>query len=632
MVPARRSSTRSIPWPNGPAPYNRRAENISMAHHLDLEEQEQLDRLKHFWRAWGTPITSVLIVVAGAIAAWNGSQYWQNRQAAQAAALWDVADMAVRAGDQARMEQAFGDLKAKYPGTAQAAQAGAGQAAAVEPADGSEKPRGSAAATVRQLCPCLCRHRRRPQGRHPVVAGQAPAGHCRVPQGVPGIRGRPGVPASGRDQARRAGCRATGCGCLGGAGQAAMRASPETLDTASGRSLPWRGVACALLLAAVTGCSSWGSGSGSAKPAPADLGVNVPTLGVRQVWTARIGSVAGLPLAVHTAGPVVTLASADGVLAAIDARTGGDLWRMALGESLSAGVGSDGKSVAVVSRNNALIVVDSGRERWRGALTAQVLTAPLVAGGRVFVLAADRSVAAYDAATGRRLWVLQRPGEPLVLRQAGVLLAVGDTLVAGLSGRLVGIDPDNGSPRWEAPPPHPPRPRQGRLALGSAAGQRARQQRCRAPGRIGRPQQPGRRQRLRALLSGHGGRGGLRRYRPGRRPLDTSGQWRRGGRWRWRCHFWHGKQRHGRRLAPQRRHAAVGQRPAQTPPADGATAARALGGGRRRYRLGAFPVAHRWRAAEPHGHGWLGHRGSAHGGCGHAGDRHPQWRCRRLSA
>src|SRR6218665_2206703 len=87
MVPARRSSTRSIPWPNGPAPYNRRAENISMAHHLALEEQEQLDRLKHFWRAWGTPITSVLIVVAGAIAAWNGYQYWQNRQGAPAPAF-----------------------------------------------------------------------------------------------------------------------------------------------------------------------------------------------------------------------------------------------------------------------------------------------------------------------------------------------------------------------------------------------------------------------------------------------------------------------------------------------------------------------------------------------------------------
>src|SRR6218665_841291 len=88
MVPARRSSTRSIPWPNPPPPYNRRAENISMAHHLDLEEQEQLDRLKHFWRAWGTPITSVLIVVAGAIAGWNGYQDWQKPQGGPAPPLW----------------------------------------------------------------------------------------------------------------------------------------------------------------------------------------------------------------------------------------------------------------------------------------------------------------------------------------------------------------------------------------------------------------------------------------------------------------------------------------------------------------------------------------------------------------
>jgi outer membrane protein assembly factor BamB len=39
----------------------------------------------------------------------------------------------------------------------------------------------------------------------------------------------------------------------------------------------------------------------------------------------------------------------------------------------------------------------------------------------------------------------------LVLRQAGVLLAVGDTLVAGMGGRLVGINPSNGAIRWEAP-------------------------------------------------------------------------------------------------------------------------------------------------------------------------------------
>ena len=95
-----------------------------MAKHLDLEEQEQLDQLKHFWNTWGTLISSALILVAGAVAAWNGYQYWQNRQAVQAAALFDAVDAAARSADSVRMEQAFSDIKLKYAGTAQAGQAG----------------------------------------------------------------------------------------------------------------------------------------------------------------------------------------------------------------------------------------------------------------------------------------------------------------------------------------------------------------------------------------------------------------------------------------------------------------------------------------------------------------------------
>ena len=211
-----------------------------------------------------------------------------------------------------------------------------------------------------------------------------------------------------------------------------------------------RGAFALTLVAVLSGCSSlWGSGS--SKPVPADLGANVAVLGVRQVWTARVGALAGMPMEIHTAGNIVTLASSDGVVASIDARTGGDVWRTTLGEPLSAGVGSEGRTAAVVSRGNVLVVLDAGHERWRQALGAQVFTPPLVAGGRIFVLSADRSISAFDAASGRKLWTQQRPGEALVLRQSGVLRPVGDTLVAGLSGRLVGLNPDNGSVRWEAP-------------------------------------------------------------------------------------------------------------------------------------------------------------------------------------
>lgn len=95
-----------------------------MANHLDLEEQEQLDQLKHFWNTWGNLISTVLLVVVAALAAWNGYQYWQNRQATQAAALFDAVEMAVASGDQARLEQAFADIRSKYAGTTQAGQAG----------------------------------------------------------------------------------------------------------------------------------------------------------------------------------------------------------------------------------------------------------------------------------------------------------------------------------------------------------------------------------------------------------------------------------------------------------------------------------------------------------------------------
>ena len=95
-----------------------------MAQHFDLEEQEQLDQLKHFWSKWGTPITGALIVVFGSFAAWNGYQYWQAREATQAAALADAVTVAVEGQQLERIGQPWADLQSGYARTQQAAQAG----------------------------------------------------------------------------------------------------------------------------------------------------------------------------------------------------------------------------------------------------------------------------------------------------------------------------------------------------------------------------------------------------------------------------------------------------------------------------------------------------------------------------
>ncbi|MFT4266609.1 MAG: tetratricopeptide repeat protein [Xenophilus sp.] len=93
-----------------------------MATHLDLEEQEQLDRLKAFWSTYGALVTGVLLLAAVLVMAWNGWQYYQRRQAVQAAALYDELERAAQAGDADRVQRAFDDMKARFARTVQAQQ------------------------------------------------------------------------------------------------------------------------------------------------------------------------------------------------------------------------------------------------------------------------------------------------------------------------------------------------------------------------------------------------------------------------------------------------------------------------------------------------------------------------------
>ncbi len=211
------------------------------------------------------------------------------------------------------------------------------------------------------------------------------------------------------------------------------------------RQRPWLAgvLTTVVLLAACAG--------GSPRPQPAELPPNVAMIGVRQAWTVRLPAPVNYPLQVSAQGNQLALAGGDGSVLTLDAASGREIGRAQAGAPLSAGVGSDGRMLAVVTRSNHVVVFEGGRELWRHRLPTQSYTAPLVAGGRVFVLGADRSLTALDGRSGAPLWNIQRPAEPLVLRQAGVLLPVGNTLLAGMAGRLVAVDPDNGNVRWEAP-------------------------------------------------------------------------------------------------------------------------------------------------------------------------------------
>ena len=136
---------------------------------------------------------------------------------------------------------------------------------------------------------------------------------------------------------------------------------------------------------------------------------------VSQAWAAKLGSTVNFPLQPQVLGNRVVLAADDGTVAEFDAANGQRLWSANAGDALTAGVGSDGHTSAVVTRSNQVVALAEGRVLWKHKLGTQSYTAPLVAGGRVFVLGADRSLSrskARPCARPRARWRCARADWP----------------------------------------------------------------------------------------------------------------------------------------------------------------------------------------------------------------------------
>lgn len=84
----------------------------------DLEEQEQLESLKAWWRQYGNALTWLVIAGLLVFAGWNGWKYWQRKQAAEAAVLYEQVLKAADARDAALLKRAAGDLEEKFGKTA----------------------------------------------------------------------------------------------------------------------------------------------------------------------------------------------------------------------------------------------------------------------------------------------------------------------------------------------------------------------------------------------------------------------------------------------------------------------------------------------------------------------------------
>jgi predicted negative regulator of RcsB-dependent stress response len=86
----------------------------------DLEEQEQIEALKTWWRRNGRLVMLAVLAAALAFAAVTGWRQYQERQGTQASQLYAELERAAQAADAKKIDELARQIRERYSGTAYA--------------------------------------------------------------------------------------------------------------------------------------------------------------------------------------------------------------------------------------------------------------------------------------------------------------------------------------------------------------------------------------------------------------------------------------------------------------------------------------------------------------------------------
>ncbi|MDB5989769.1 MAG: bamB [Herbaspirillum sp.] len=208
---------------------------------------------------------------------------------------------------------------------------------------------------------------------------------------------------------------------------------------------------CVGAVVLLSGCSmfSWFSKKPVNPPAP--LAELKATKNVHTLWKVSVPKSETYQFSPALAADSVYAAGADGTIVRINVKSGQTDWRINAKMKLTAGVGSDGATVAVVGEKGVVLAYDNaGKLLWKGQASSEVLSAPAVGSGLVIVRSLDNRIAAFDALTGVRRWMAERNTPSLTLRSApGIAIVSSTAFVALPGGRLSALTLTNGGPIWE---------------------------------------------------------------------------------------------------------------------------------------------------------------------------------------
>jgi len=219
-----------------------------------------------------------------------------------------------------------------------------------------------------------------------------------------------------------------------------------------------RAVVVAGVLLSTAGCQTVGNyydrtfGGSSSAEKPAELQNFKPNATATLVWQTNVGAADKFTFVPVISAGSVYAANATGDIVKIDAASGKIDWRLNTKVRLSAGPGTDGKTIVVGTPRGGVIAVDaSGRARWKAQISGEILSAPVVSDGVVAVRSGDGRIFGLAAEDGKRRWLYQRALPALTVRAPiGLTAIVGGVFSGFAGGKLVAVFLKNGGLAWEA--------------------------------------------------------------------------------------------------------------------------------------------------------------------------------------
>ncbi|MCX7088330.1 MAG: outer membrane protein assembly factor BamB [Methylococcales bacterium] len=205
---------------------------------------------------------------------------------------------------------------------------------------------------------------------------------------------------------------------------------------------------------AVTGVSDSIFGADNLEP-PAVLIEYTPELQTELLWKESIGVGPGaryLKLSPIVTNSSLFIADSEGLVKALDPRTGDEQWEVETGFPLSAGP-SLGETALIVASSHAEVVAlnpKNGQQLWKTRVSSEVLSVPVIADGIVIIRSIDGHMVALNERDGHKLWDFDRNVPALSLRGSGTPVVEGDVLLGGFdNGKLLALRLKDGRQIWE---------------------------------------------------------------------------------------------------------------------------------------------------------------------------------------